>query len=227
MLRNYFKIAWRNLLRNRFFSAINIIGLAIGLACSLMITLYVKDELSYDRHHVNADRIYRLSRTFLSKDGTVSLRLGHTAPPFGPLIREDFGEVEQIVRMLETGALMRYGDLLFEEENVFAAEQNLFKIFSFEVLQGNPDKALENPFSIMFSRPMAEKYFGKEDPRHHLVYRNIGRELSCSFPDFLSADQCFKRKDRLCLKKREDQTDTGNNTVCHRHRAYHRHQGSV
>ncbi|SFD89192.1 putative ABC transport system permease protein [Chitinophaga sp. CF118] len=164
MLKNYFKIAWRNLIRNRIFSGINIIGLAIGLACSLMLTLYVKDELSYDRYHANADRIYRVSRTFLSKDGTVSLRLGHVAPPFGPLIREDFREVEQVVRMLQTGALVRYGDLLFEEEDLFAAEQNLFKVFSFKVLQGNKDKALENPFSIMFSRTMAEKYFGKENP---------------------------------------------------------------
>lgn len=164
MFKNYLKVAWRNLIRNRFFSAINITGLAIGLACSLMLTLYVKDELSYDRHHANADRIYRVSRTFLSKDGTASLQLGHVAPPFGPLIRKDFGEVEQVVSMLETGALVRYGDLRFEEENLFAAEPNLFKVFSFKVLQGNPDKALENPFSIMFSRPMAEKYFGKENP---------------------------------------------------------------
>lgn len=134
------------------------------MACSLMLTLYIKDELSYDRHHTNADRIYRVSRTFLSKDGTVSLRLGHVAPPFGPLIREDFREIEQVVRMLETDVLVRYGDLLFDEENAFAAEQNLFKVFNFKVLQGNPDKALENPFSIMFSRPMAEKYFGKENP---------------------------------------------------------------
>ena len=164
MLKNYFRIAWRNLTRNKVFSGINIIGLAIGLACSLMLTLYVKDELSYDRHHANADRIYRVSRTFLSKDGTVSLRLGHVAPPFGPLIREDFREIEQVVRMLETDALVRYGDLLFEEENMFAAEPNLFKVFSFNVLHGNPDKALENPFSIMFSKTMAEKYFGKENP---------------------------------------------------------------
>ncbi|GAA0541991.1 ABC transporter permease [Chitinophaga japonensis] len=164
MLKNYFKIAWRNLARNRFFSGINIAGLAIGLACALMLTLYVKDELSYDRHHANADRIYRLSRTFLSNEGSVSLRLGVVAPPFGPLIRQDFPEVEEVVRLIETDALVRYGDHFFEEKDVFAAEQNLFRVFSIKVLQGSPDKALENPFSIMFSRPMAEKYFGKENP---------------------------------------------------------------
>ena len=164
MYRNYLKIAFRNLLKHKVFSFINIAGVAIGLACFLLLALYVKDELSYDRFNTNADRIYRLSRTFLSKDGTVSLRLGHTAPPFGPLIKQEFPEVEQSVRLLETGGLVRYGDNVFNEEDMFAAEPSLFKVFSFDVSNGNPEKALENPFSIMFSRPMAEKYFGKENP---------------------------------------------------------------
>jgi putative ABC transport system permease protein len=164
MYRNYLKIAIRNLLKNKLFSFINISGVAIGLACFLLLALYVKDELSYDRFHNNADRIYRLSRTFLSKDGTASLRLAHAAPPFGPLIKQDFPEVEQVVRLLETGASVKYGDKVFNEDAVFAAEANLFKVFSFNVTSGNPDKALENPFSIVFSRPMAEKYFGKENP---------------------------------------------------------------
>jgi putative ABC transport system permease protein len=164
MFRNYLKIAFRNLVKHKLFSFINIIGVAIGLACFLLLTLYVKDELSYDRHHAHADRIYRLSRTFLSKDGSVSLRLGHAAPPFGPLIGQDFPEVEQTVRLLETDALVRYGEKVFNEDNLFAAEANLFKVFTFDILSGNPDKALENPFSIMFSKPMAEKYFGTENP---------------------------------------------------------------
>lgn len=164
MLKNYIKIAFRNLLKNRLFSSINIAGVTLGMACFLLLTLYVKDELSYDRHHVNADRIYRVSRTFLSKDGTTSLRLGHLAPPFGPLIKEDFPEVEQAVRLLESGALISYGEHTFSEENVFAADQNLFRVFTFDVLAGNPENALKDPFSILFSRPMAEKYFGKENP---------------------------------------------------------------
>jgi putative ABC transport system permease protein len=164
MLRNYLKIALRNLFKHKIFSAINIAGVSVGLACFLLLALYVKDELSYDRHHAHADRIYRLSRTFLSKDGTTSLKLGHVAPPFGPHIKEDFPEVEQVVRLLETGALVKYGEQVFNEEKLFAAEQNIFKVFSFDVTKGNPEKALENPFSIMFSRTMAEKYFGKENP---------------------------------------------------------------
>lgn len=164
MLRSYLKIAVRNLLKHKAFSFINIAGVAIGLACFLLLALYVKDELSYDRFNANADRIYRLSRTFLSKDGTASLRLGHAAPPFGPLIKQDFPEVEQVVRLLETGASVKYGESVFNEEKVFAAEPNLFKVFSFDVAVGNPDKALENPFSIMFSRSLAKKYFGDENP---------------------------------------------------------------
>ncbi|WP_159471441.1 ABC transporter permease [Dyadobacter sp. 3J3] len=164
MIKNYFKIAFRNLIKHKSFSFINIIGVAMGLACFLLLTLYVKDELSYDRHNVNADRIYRLSRIFLAKDGTESLHLGHAAPPFGPLIKEDFPETEQVVRMLETGGMVRYGEHIFNEEHIYAAEENIFKVFTINTLQGNPANALVNPFSIMFSRPMAEKYFGKENP---------------------------------------------------------------
>ncbi|PWJ53578.1 putative ABC transport system permease protein [Dyadobacter jejuensis] len=172
MIRNYLKIAFRNLLKHKLFSFINISGVAIGLTCFFLLALYVKDELSYDRFHEKGDRIYRLSRTFLSMDGTVSLRLGHTAPPFGPLIQQDFPMVEQVVRMLETGALMRYEEKVFNEENIFVADANIFDVFTFDVLAGNKNKALENPFSIMFSKDMAEKYFGKENPIGKIVKMN-------------------------------------------------------
>ncbi len=164
MIRNYIKLAFRNLVKHKLFSFINISGVAIGLTCFFLLALYVKDELSYDRYNENADRIYRLSRTFLSKDGTVSLQLGHAAPPFGPLIKQDFPEVEEVVRTLETGGLFKYKEKAFNEENVFVAEPNIFKVFTINVLAGNKNNALENPFSIMFSKPMAEKYFGTENP---------------------------------------------------------------
>ncbi|KAA0989595.1 ABC transporter permease [Dyadobacter aurulentus] len=169
MFRNYLKISLRNLLKHKAFSMINISGVAIGLACFLLLSLYVKDELSYDRHHENAERIYRLSRTFISKDGTESLRLGHAAPPFGPLIKQDFQEVEEVVRLLSVDANIRYGEKNFNEEDFFAAEPNIFRVFTFDVKLGNPKTALTNPFSIMFSRPMAEKYFGKENPMGKII----------------------------------------------------------
>ncbi len=164
MLRNYLKIAVRNLLKHKAFSFINIIGIAIGLACFLLIALYVRDELGYDRFHQKSDRIYRVTRTFLSSEGTPSLRLAQAAPPFGPLIKQDFPEAEQVVRTLETNSLLRYGEQSYNEENLFVAEENLFRVFDFKLVNGNPAKALVNPFSILFSRPMAEKYFGKENP---------------------------------------------------------------
>lgn len=164
MFSNYLKIAFRNLTKYKAFSFINIAGVSLGLSCFLLLALYVKDELAYDRFHANADRIYRLNRTFLSNDGTESLRLGHAAPPFGPLIKQDFPQVEAVVRMLETGALVKYGEKRFSEEQMFAAEPGIFKVFTFKTDQANPARALENPFTIMFSRPMAEKYFGNENP---------------------------------------------------------------
>ncbi|GAB4027594.1 ABC transporter permease [Spirosoma gilvum] len=165
MLRNYLLIAFRNLRKHKTFSFINIVGVAVGLACFLLIALYVQDELSYDRYNANADRVYRLTRTFLTSDGSPSLKLAQAAPPFGPLIKQDFSEIEQVVRTLDiSNGLLRVGEHSFNEPDIFLAEANLFKVLSFDVVSGNPDQALANPFSIMFSRPMAQKYFGNENP---------------------------------------------------------------
>ena len=178
MLTNYIKIAWRNLQKHRTFSFINITGVAVGLACFLLIALYLRDELSYDRFHANADRIYRVSRTFLSSDGAPSLRLAQAAPPFGPLLKQDFPEIEQVVRTLDNSGLVRYKEHSFNEENLYFAEASLFRVFSFDLTSGNPDHALVNPFSIVFSRPMAEKYFGTESPIGKIVRLNNQYDLT-------------------------------------------------
>ncbi|QMW03131.1 ABC transporter permease [Spirosoma foliorum] len=178
MLRNYLLIAFRNLRKHKTFSFINITGVAVGLACFLLIALYVKDELSYDRYNTNADRIYRVARTFLSSDGVPSLKLAQAAPPFGPLIKQDFPEAEQVVRTIDNGGLVKYGEHSFNEDDMFFAEANLFKVFDFKLLSGNPDQALVNPFSIMFSRPMAEKYFGNENPIGKTVRLNNQFDLT-------------------------------------------------
>src|SRR5438128_2135286 len=132
MLRNYLLIAFRNLRKYKAFSFINITGVAVGLACFLLIALYVKDELSYDRYNTHADRIYRVTRTFLSSEGTASLRLAQLAPPFGPLIKQDFPEAEQVVRTIDNGGLLKYGEHSFNEDDIFFAEANLFKVFDFD-----------------------------------------------------------------------------------------------
>ena len=164
MLSNYLKIAFRNLRRHKTFGVINIVGLAVGLAGFLLIALYVKDELSYDRYNEHADRVYRVGRTFLTSEGIPSLTLAQAAPPFGPLIKQDFPEAEEVVRTLQTrGMVLRYGDSQFTEDDGFFAEKNLFKVLSFDLVSGSPDEALANPNSIMLSRPLAEKYFGREE----------------------------------------------------------------
>jgi len=91
MLTNYIKVALRSIFRNKLTAFINIAGLALALLCALMIYVYVDDELQYDRYNTKADRIYRVTRNFLSPDGSVNLHLGNVAPPFGPLLKNDFG----------------------------------------------------------------------------------------------------------------------------------------
>jgi putative ABC transport system permease protein len=167
MIKNYFKVALRSIFRNKLTAFINIAGLALAMACSLLIFLFIKDELVYDRHHSKADRIYRITRNFLSPDGSVNLHLGHVAPPFGPLLKNDFPDFEHVVRTLQNRILVAYQEngeekKSFNESNAFFAEPEIFKVFSIPVIEGSPDKSLNDPFHLMLSEKMAEKYFGDE-----------------------------------------------------------------
>lgn len=168
MLLNYIKVAWRSLSRNKLTSFINIAGLSLAISCCLLIYLYINDELGYDRYPKSADRIYRVTRDFLSNDGTVNLHLGHVAPPAGPLLKNDFPEIIESVRVLQNSTVLSKVDNLqpetFDEPNLFIAEPAVLDMFSVDVLRGNPETALTRPFTIMLSDRMAEKYFGNEDP---------------------------------------------------------------
>lgn len=175
MLRNYLKIAFRNLLKHKGFTFINIAGLSLGLTSFLVIALYVQDELGYDRFHQKADRIYRVSRYFKSSDGQISLRLGAIAPAFFPHFKNDFPEVEQITSLLENEGIMQLPDnpeKKYAEVRLFFAEGNVFKVFDFKLLEGNADKALQEPFTVVLSKPIAEKYFGTVSPVGKLVKFN-------------------------------------------------------
>ena len=113
MLSNYLKIAWRNIVGNPMFSAINIIGLSIGLACCIMITLFVRYELSYDKHWENSDRTYRVTRDFFGNN----LELAAVAPPIAPLMKQDFAEVEDITRIMAPGGItLSRGDIRMRED---------------------------------------------------------------------------------------------------------------
>ncbi|MFC3196078.1 ABC transporter permease [Parapedobacter deserti] len=180
MLTNHFKIAWRNLVRGKIFSAINIMGLALGLTAFLLLALYVNDELNYDRFHEKADRIYRVSREFLSDDGSTSLHLAQLAPPYGPLIAQDFPEIERVVRTLQTSATIRYGENVFNEDRIFFAEDGFFDVFTVDVTQGDARTALKDPYTILMSAPTAKKYFGDTDPVGKTVRVNNQAEFMVS-----------------------------------------------
>ena len=166
MIRNYIKIAYRNLTRNKIFSIINISGLAFGMAACILISLFILDELSYDQYHEKANRIYRVSREFLNEDGATNLHLGQIAPPFGPLLVEDFkGIIEHAVRMLPSeGSLISYEDIHLEQEGVYFAEPALFDIFSFDLVRGDKATALSEPNSIVITKSFAQIYFKEADP---------------------------------------------------------------
>ena len=161
MLSNYLKIAWRNIVGNPLFSAINIIGLAIGLACCIIITLFVRYETSYDKHWENADRIYRVTRDFFGNN----LKLAAVAPPIAPLMQQDFAEVEDITRILATGSVtMSRGDFRIREANFVVADPNVFEFFNLEFLSGDSGTALARPTDIVMTERAVERYFGDEDP---------------------------------------------------------------
>ncbi len=165
MLRNYFKILVRNIRKSPLYAMINVVGLAVGMAVSILIFLFVAHELSYDRHHEKADRVYRVSRYWLNQDGQVSLHLGHLAPPFGPLLASDYeNEVEQAVRLFNFAPLIKYGQNAFEEEHFFSADPEIFDVFSFNFLEGDVSGILHDSDALVISESAAKKYFGNESP---------------------------------------------------------------
>lgn len=173
MVRNYLKIAIRNLLKYRFISFINLFGLTVGLTCCLLITTYILNELSYDRYNKNADNIYRVTRTFKNSNGAVSLKLSTISPPFGYYFPSEFPQIEKMTRLLQNGPIpARYNDKMFNEKDMYFADENLFDVFSLKSIKGNPKTALSEPFSIMMTEKMAKKYFGNEDPINKVIRFN-------------------------------------------------------
>lgn len=165
MIANIIKVALRNLFKHFGYSFINILGLAIGLASSIFIFLYVMNELTYDRFHEKSDRIYRA--WVLGKMAGTDMRHAITAPPMMEALLNDFPEVEQAVRIGQMGGwLVRVGDRKFletEREFIFA-DSTFFDVFSFKLLQGNPETCLKEPRSVVLTEEYARKYFGDEDP---------------------------------------------------------------
>lgn len=165
MLSNYLKIFIRNLKKNPAYMFINILGLSVGMAASILIFLFVQHELSYDKYHEKSDRIYRMSRSFFNQNGEVNLHLGHLAPSFGPLLKSDFQQdVEEVVRVMNTNLVLKDEDNIFEENRFYFTDPEIFNVFSWRIVEGNPEAALNFPDGLIISESMARKYFGDADP---------------------------------------------------------------
>ncbi|WP_234736862.1 ABC transporter permease [Tellurirhabdus bombi] len=168
MLKNYLKIAYRNLIRQKGFSAINITGLTVGLTCCCLIVLFVRHELSYDTFQKKYDRIYRI--TYLPKFAGLTEPLALTPPPVSPLLTEAFSEIERSARVYRSSATIEVPNqrhenpLKFDEERFFFGDSTLLDIFSFQFRQGDPRTALKDKFTVVITDEIAAKYFGSENP---------------------------------------------------------------
>lgn len=162
MLKSYFKLAWRHITKHKAYSFVSIIGLAFGICCTLFITLYVNDEISYDQFHEKKDRIYRITE-LMKHNGEINAAL--TSFPVGPTFTSDYPEIESFVRFMRMGNEMtiKIDDKIFQETNFWMTDTGLFDIMSFRLLQGDPATALFAPRSIVISEDLAKKYFNSPE----------------------------------------------------------------
>lgn len=165
VINSFLQLSLRNLFRkNRLFTVINITGLAIGLACLLLITMFIYDEYSFDAYHKKADRIYRVVLDFSEEGNTVNW--ARTSAPIGQYLSGAYPEVEQVVRLRKNPGtdLMSHDEIKFFEEKVFFADSTLFNVFDFTLSTGNPALALKDKNSIIITESLAKKYFNNDDP---------------------------------------------------------------
>lgn len=165
---SFLKLFFRNSLRNRTFTLLNIFGLAIGMAAFIVIMLWVRDELSFDRYNINSDRIYRM--TYFTRlngnDGTSA----YCPAPLSKTLLKDYPEVEKSVRFRNYGkSIIKYNNNSYTEDKIIYADSSVFDVFTLPVIKGNPEAALKVPFTVAVSESVAKKYFGDEDPVNKLL----------------------------------------------------------
>ncbi len=177
MFKNYLKTAFRNLGKNKLYSGINIIGLTVGLAACLLIGVYIDHELSYDKFNTNADRIVRVTMEY-NNAGTVNTN-STTGTKVGPQFKRVFPAVEEFVRGFISQGIIKYGEKVFDEQRILFADEPLFKIFSFKLLEGNAAAALDAPNKMVLTQSMAKKYFGN-DPALNKTINAFGKEFTVS-----------------------------------------------
>jgi putative ABC transport system permease protein len=173
MYKSYFKIGWRNLLKNKTYSLINIGGLAIGLACCTAIALYIWDEFSYDRFHTNYSTIYRVVEKQAQAGNIYNVAV--TPGPLVPVLKSDFSEVDQTCRIgrIWTSSLLKTETLAAEPRNILVVDNSFFSLFDFKLLKGNSEKVLLNTDEIVISEALAEKLFGTNWETDHVLGRPI------------------------------------------------------
>ena len=178
MLKNYAKIALRNLRKHKGYACINVSGLILGIVCCLLIVLYVQDELGFDRFHENAGRIYRVTAV-RGLPGELHAS-ANTAMPIGPALKTDFPEVLDAVRARRMfDPVMRHQDTQFTERRVFAVDSTFLEVFSFPLVLGDPETALDRPDAVILTQTTARRYFGETNPvGQTLTYQNSGNQMA-------------------------------------------------
>lgn len=165
MLRNYLTVAVRNMIRQKGYAFVNIAGLAIGMACSILILLYVRHELSYDRYHEKPDQIVRIENMSVQPDGTRTPNFCSIAPSFVPLIENGFPAFQSIARVFPPGrVLLQKEDRRFNEDRLYFTEHDIFRVLHLPLVAGNPDNCLKDPGTVVLSRSLARKIFGERNP---------------------------------------------------------------
>ena len=171
MVKNYLKIAWRNLIRHKGFSLINIGGLSVGIAACLLISLYVNYELSYDRYHIKKDRIVRIINVMRTPENdNVTIALSPTL--LATTLNNNYPEVEAAVRFEPDAGVIKVNNQLFKEDFLYKADANIFDVFTYHLAEGDPKTALKDPHGIVITKTLAKKYFGNNNA--------IGKSLICN-----------------------------------------------
>ncbi len=163
MFKNYMKIAFRNLSKQKIYSAFNILGLAVGLAGAILIFLFVQNELSYDRFHENTENLYRVYVIFHTEDGGIESTFRGVTMPMGPTMEEYFPEIIHSIRVSNNYATIRTEGKLFSEK-ITQVDKSFFQAFSFPLLMGNPSSVFSQSNSMVLTENHARKYFGDANP---------------------------------------------------------------
>jgi putative ABC transport system permease protein len=164
MLKNYFKIAFRNLWKNKAAAFINVFGLSIGLCSCLLIGIYLREELNYDNFEANGDRIVRVIMGYKFNGGAEEKKCNFTSVRVAPVFKQNFPEIESGVRMMEYKRVVQYDDKLINEKRFMFADPSFFRIFSFNLSEGDANNALNAPNKVIVTQTTAKKYFGDADP---------------------------------------------------------------